>query len=65
MTALPASPFMNSADVVMPSADTAAAHPASPTVAAAVPIELDEHRFVLDEVAFWEAIEPLPIFLAR
>ena len=64
MTALPASPFMNPAasDAV---AATAAAHPASPTVAAAVPIELDEHRFVLDEVAFWEAIEPLPIFLAR
>lgn len=46
-------PFSNSADVVMPSADTAAAAvtPSLPT-AAAVPIAEPENRFVLDEAAF-------------
>jgi hypothetical protein len=51
-------PFLSSA--VEPSADTSA-------VASPVPSRSDDaavdNRFVLDELAFFEAIEPVPLFL--
>lgn len=75
MATLPPSPFTSSAEVVMPSVDTAAASPVHTpgTVDAAAnqfgtgpamqALDVDDHRFVLDEERFLADIEPLPLFL--
>lgn len=72
MSTIPNPWFTSSAEVVMPSVDTAAASPVhcpGPVDAAAT--EFDELEIPLEELtkrgfdvdAFMEAIEPLPLFL--
>jgi hypothetical protein len=76
MANLPPSPFYSSAAIVERSAEApAVASVVAPSdvaaecfigeifVGALKMFDPDEHRFVLDEEAFMEAIEPLPLFL--
>lgn len=57
MTILP-NPFDSALEAAMPAGSAAGPDFTDPPVPAA-----EEFRFVLDELAFFEAIEPVPLFL--
>lgn len=69
MTTMMPNPFQ-SAEATPPSADSAPAPRSRPHSARGGPVspaedqDVDEHRFVLDEAAFMNDIEPLPAFLS-